>query len=269
MTPRHARLVAALALAAFSALGQVGCTTTTLDARRLEAPTIADASVAGPGVDVSNLRGDVSIRVNPRAKGITVIPTVRLDKDGPEHYDLDLVVNSIDVVAEVQDRGGLPALVVTTTSSFDPSGFFVDLDIRLPAAEGVRVRSGGDGVVSVVDAGGAIDVESVRGAIEVRTSKPLTGPVAISTGAGDVYLMAPPESTGRVTMRAYGGKCVLEALSPRTLLHNVVSRGDSLTGVVNSGQNPVTLTTTSGNARMFLLDRPLERVGVSRLPFGR
>src|SRR5690606_18928417 len=168
VTLRPARLLTTLALLALPAAAMTACTTSRLEPIRLDAPSIADASVAGPAVDISNLRGNITLRVDPRAERISVRPTIRLDKDGPAHFDLDLVESSVDVAAEVQDRGGLPALAITTTSTSDPEGFFVDLDVRVPSAEGVRVRSSG-GTIRLENVRGAIDVESVSGPIEVRT----------------------------------------------------------------------------------------------------
>src|SRR5690606_14548021 len=200
-------------------------------------------SVAGPAVDISNLRGNITLRVDPRAERISVRPTIRLDKDGPAHFDLDLVESSVDVAAEVQDRGGLPALAITTTSTSDPEGFFVDLDVRVPSAEGVRVRSSG-GTIRLENVRGAIDVESVSGPIEVRTEHALVQPVSLSTGAGDVFLVVSPRTTGRVTMRSYGGKCYLESLSRDARVLNTVVTENSLTSSINGGTNPVELRTT-------------------------
>lgn len=235
----------------------LGCTTTKLDPIRVDAPSVAEAAIAGPGVDISNLRGNITLRVDDRAERISVTPTVRLDKGGPEHFDLNLVADSVDVTAEVQDRGGLPAVVITTTSTSDPNGFFVDLEIRLPAAEGLRIRSGG-GAITVVDVAGAIDIENVGGTVEVRTSKPVTQPVAISTGSGNVYLLVPPQSQGDISMQAFGGRCRLESLTAAASLVRVHSDERSLTGSLNAGSNPIEITTADGDCRMWVLEEPLD-----------
>lgn len=267
MTLRPARLLAALALLSLPAAGMLGCTTKRYDAIRLDAPTIAEQSVLGPGVDIANLRGNITLRVVPHAEAISVTPTVRLAESGPAHFDLDLVSSSVDVSAEIQDRGGLPALVVTTTSTRDSSEFYVDLDIRVPAAEGLRIRSGG-GVIRVEDIAGAVDIDNVSGPVEVRTTHALTQPVSITTGGGDVYLSVPPATTGRVTMQAFGGRAYLESLTHEAIVTHTVSKGDELTATLNRGTNPIALTTTDGAIRMWVLDRPTERVGISAFRLG-
>ena len=256
-----ARLLLALSLASIPLAATLGCSSTTFDTLRLDAPALADSSVAGPGIDISNVRGDITLRVVDRAERISVTPTVRLDKDGPEHFDLNLVASSVDVTAEIQDRGGLPALVITTTSTRDSSEFFVDLDITVPSAEGLRIRSGG-GVIRVLNIAGAVDIDSVRGPVEVRTVHALTQPVSITTGAGDIILSVPPQSAGRITMQAFDGQCYLESRSKDAVVTETYSKGTNLTSVINRGENPITLTTTDGDVRMWVLDDPTERIGL-------
>lgn len=260
-TSRPARTLIALSLAAIPLAGPLGCTTKKFDSIRLDAPALAETAVAGPGIDIANVRGNITLRVIERAQGISVTPTVRLDKDGPEHFDLDLVASSIDVSAEIQDRGGLPALVIATTSTRDAGEFFVDLDITVPSAEGLRIRSGG-GVIRVLDIAGAVDIDNVRGPIEVRTVHPLTQPVSITTGAGDIILSVPPQTTGRITMQAFDGQCYLESRSKSAIVTETYSKGTNLTSVINRGENPINLTTTDGSVRMWVLDEPTARIGL-------
>ncbi len=263
MTLRPARILAALALLAIPAAGPLGCATKSLEPVRTEAPALADAAIAGPAVDISNLRGNITLRVDDRAKDITVKPTVRLDKDGPAHFDLNLVVSSVDVAVDVEDRGGLPAVAITTTSTSDPSGFFVDLDIRVPAAEGLRIRSGG-GLIRVLGIAGAIDIESPKGTIEVKTPAKLDQPVSLVTGAGDIYLVVPPDVEGDISMRANGGKCRIDSdTTEARMTKPMVVTTDSLTTAVNDGSNPIHMQTIDGTIQMWILERPMDRVVIS------
>lgn len=252
-----------LALAAFASLPALltGCTTAVHAEARLEAPAIDEASVAGPAIDISNLRGNITVRVDRLAKGVSVDSRVRLDKNA-QHFDLDIINSSIEVTSEFQDRGGLPALVVTTTSRREEQDYFVDLDIRLPAAEGVRIRSLG-GEIRVSGVGGAIDIDNGSGPVEVRSPVALTQPVTVRTGSGNVYLQAPPDTTARLSLRTASGKTVLEARESDTVLQNTVSRMTELTSTINRGQNAVTLTTGEGDVRMLLLESPMGRVRTS------
>jgi hypothetical protein len=262
VTLRTARTFAALALLSIPA-GLVGCATKTLEPLSVEAPALADAAIAGPAVDINNLRGNITLRIDERATDITVNRTVRLDKDGPAHFDLELVASSVDVALEVQDRGGLPAVAVTTTSTSDPAGFFVDLDIRMPAAEGLRIRSGG-GVIRVSNIRGAIDIESAKGPMEVRTPVALDKPVSMVTGSGDIYLLVPPGIQGDISLRANGGKAHIDAdNSEARFTKTMTVTADSITTAVNDGTNPINLQTIGGTIRMWILEHPMERIGLS------
>ncbi len=263
MTLRPARILAALALLSIPAAGLLGCTTKSLEPLRTEAPALADVSIAGPAVDISNLRGNVTLRVDENAKDITVKPTVRLDKDGPAHFDLDLVVSSVDVTVNVEDRGGLPAVAITTTSTSDPSGFFVDLEIRMPAAEGLRIRSGG-GLIRALGIAGAIDIETPKGTIEVKTPVKLDQPISLVTGDGDIYLVVSPEIRGDISMNSHGGKCRLEYKNTDARITKTMDvTTDSLTTAINGGTNPITMQTIEGEIRMWVLDKPMDRVVIS------
>ncbi len=262
MTLRPARILVALALFSIPA-GMIGCTSKTLEPLRIDAPALADAAVAGPAVDINNLRGNITLSIDERATDITVKRKVRLDKDGPAHFDLELVASSVDVTVDVQDRGGLPAVAVTTTSTTDPAGFFVDLDIRMPSAEGLRIRSGG-GVIRVSNIRGAVDIESAKGSMEVRTPAALDQPISMVTGSGNIYLIVPPGVRGDITMRANGGKAYIDSDTTKAQFTKTMTvTADSLSTAVNDGSNPINLQTTGGTIRLWILEHPMERVGIS------
>ena len=257
------RLMLALSAAAALPFLLAGCTTATHSNLRLDPPVIEEASVAGPAIDISNLRGNITLRVDRRAREISVNSMVRVDKaSAGQHFDLDLMTRSVDVTSEVHDIGGLPVLVVTTTSRREEQDYFVDLEIRVPAAEGLRIRSMG-GEIRVSGVAGAIDIDSASGPVEVRTNAALTQPVTIRTGSGNVYLQAPPQTTGKVDMRTADGRTILEARDGNPTLEGTASRMTQLTTTINKGQNPVTLATGEGNVRLLLLDNPMGRVRTS------
>jgi hypothetical protein len=262
VTLRPARILAALALLSIPA-GLLGCATKSLEPIRIDAPALADAAIAGPGVDINNLRGNITLRIDDRATDITVNRKVRLDKDGPAHFDLELVASSVDVSVDVQDRGGLPAVAITTTSTSDPAGFFVDLDIVMPAAEGLRIRSGG-GVIRVSNIRGAIDIESAKGTMEVKTPHKLDQPISMVTGGGDIYLVVTPDIEGEITMRANGGKAYIDSETTEARFTKTMTvTADSLSTAVNDGINPIDLQTIGGTIRMMILEKPMERVVLS------
>lgn len=251
------RFVLALTLAASLPLSLVGCTTARHASASFEAPALSEASVSGPAIDISNLRGNIDVRIDRRLKEISVESKVRVDKNG-KHFDLDIINESVEVTSEIQDRGGLPVLVVTTTSRREEQDYFVDLTISMPAAEGIRVRSGG-GEIRVSGVVGAVEIENATGPIEVKTPSPITQPFTIRTGSGNVYVQAPPQSTGRVTLNATGGRTILEANQGGVVLEKISTTMTQLTGIVNKGQNPITVSTVDGNVRLLLLDDPMAR----------
>lgn len=251
------RLVLAMTLAASLPLSLVGCTTAHHASASFDAPALADASVKGPAIDISNLRGNIEVRTDPRLTEISVESKVRVDKSG-QHFDLDIMNESVEVTSEIQDRGGLPVLVVTTTSRREEQDYFVDLKIRMPAAEGIRIRSMG-GQIRLSGVTGAVEIENASGPVEVRTPAPITQPFTIRTGSGNVYVQAPPQSTGRVTLNAPGGRTILEAKEGGVVLEKISSTMTQLTGTVNKGQNPITISTIDANVRLLLLDDPMAR----------
>ena len=162
----------------------------------------------------------------------------------------------VEVARIASPKSGIESGRTSKTSAPNASRTIASAIAR-PAAEGLRIRSGG-GAITVVDVAGAIDIETVGGTVEVRTSKPVTQPVAISTGSGNVYLLVPPQSQGDISMQAFGGRCRLESLTAAASLMRVHSDERSLTGSLNAGTNPIEITTADGDCRMWVLEEPLD-----------
>ena len=231
-----------------------GCATTVAE-REIEIPAPASAADGpeGPALDIENFRGTVEVRVNAQEDDIDVEAEVIADADLDEAQRGE-VAGAVSIDAVMEDRGGLPVLVVRSTSARQAADHRVKLVIEMPACSGVRVRNAG-GLVLLVGTAGAMQVDNTDGPIEVRTRHALTDPVALTTTAGGVHCTVPPGSRGEVTMESADGKVAFDGLSGATLSKSSGTAG-KFVGTVNGGTNPVLLRTGSGFVRFRVVGNP-------------
>lgn len=138
----------------------------------------------------------------------------------------------------------------------------VNLTIRLPRCDGIRVRNTA-GSAELVGVTGAIHVETTDGDIEVRCDEPVRAPVALIADSGNVYLQSPGGDEGRVELVSNTGKAVFTStLEP---LRGMSATTNQVRGVLSGGVHPITLRSDSGNVRMMVIEDPM---GYTRVKSG-
>lgn len=249
-----ARLAAALGILAAVGLAS-GCAKEAGErVFTLDAPVVMEpGGPTGPAVDVENFRGRVTLRADPRADAITVVATTEADSDIDDE-ELPAVADAVAVTADTEERGGLPVIVVRSTSARTETDHRVDLEIRMPECSGARVRNAG-GVVKIVGVAGAVQVDNADGPIEVRTRHVLSSPIALTTTAGEVRCLVPPGSRGDITLESDDGRVAFDGPGV-TGIRKMKGSPGRFAAVIDGADNPVLLRTGSGFVLLRVVENP-------------
>lgn len=224
-------------------------------ASRMEVPINGPELGANPAVDVRNFNGSVRILVDRRFSTPSVRAVVRpLHPDAPRGEDLEA---SCMVVAESVVQDGRPILrVLGETTLADPDQAAADIVIRLPDCGGVNVQNAG-GLVELRGIAGAVTVENGTGnrpggRIELRTGRPMTDPVLLSTTTGPVHFQAVPASAGRFDLTAAAGRAEFDCRGGAVFTDLVTP--SRVVATLNSGANPIVLRSGSGPVRARIIE---------------
>jgi outer membrane murein-binding lipoprotein Lpp len=201
------RMIAGSALASLVMLA--GCSVSTKhDLRVSKAATISriDRPLA---VDIENYRGSVEVEVVP---GLTQ-PTLRawvLDESKQFMRLTDDATVKSWYAAEVAVVQGRPVLRIMTTRDAKTKPSSVRLLVQTPTAEGIRVRNSGGSVI-LRGVGGEITVENgykggEGGDIRVTTTRRISEAMNLRTTAGDVSILVPTNSQGRLEINTPKGE---------------------------------------------------------------
>lgn len=194
-------------------------------------------------VDVDNFRGNVEIRADPRIAKPEVIATPHAGNSLGD--DQDATLGSTWVEADIEEESARAVLRVRSTSPRDNTGdHWVDLVVRVPRCDGVRILNTG-GTVLVVGARGGTEITNHLGPVEFRTNEAVTEPVTITTTDGDVYYQVSNGSAGVFD---------LESLEGKVYYRDRIHSSDSIYAApgihhatLNQGVNRVVIRTNRGN----------------------
>lgn len=261
MTTGSRRALTALAaLLAGSLLG--GCGWTSYGGVELDIP----ASANRLAVDVENFAGNVDVVVDPDIEQACV--KYSLATDGLFRSEEERVAGyeRMRVTAEIVEQEG-GAVLVARSETDDPTNpdHKAHLRITVPRCDGVRVvNEFGD--VELVNVSGAIEVDNRYGSVELRTEKPMTWPVTITTVDGNIYYQVPPGSTGRFDLLSLEGEASYKDEVGGTEF--IRTTAASTTATLNDGRNTIVCRTNRGNVRAFVMENPtaLTRVYKHTLP---
>ncbi len=205
--------------------------------------------------DIENPYGPVRVYVDPWVDEITV-HVVRSKRSGSK--EKKSVVRKVEVIAEtLQDvEGRLTTSIIASSDEFLVDDVRVALEITTPRCDGVRVRAAG--VILLAGVSGAVQAESVRGSIEMKTNVPVTDPVVLTTGKGDVYLTIVPGSQGRLTVEAPEGRARVHSLDMP--LHNIDAGLNVYSAQLQNGTNDILVRTEDGDALLMIIDDPMSNV---------
>ena len=227
--PDLARLTAFLTLS----LSLWGCGVTRTVPMQVDYPADSVASA----VDIDSYGGIVRVIADPLAKGIGVESSVHVPRWVDPH-EVKTIIAAADVTAEVVEDDNHHTILRVKGSTAYPDDTASDLyiTVRMPSVEGTRVQLV-RGDTELVNVAGAIQVSQVQGNITLRTSKPLTDPVLLVTGKGNINAAIDPGSTGVLDLSSHSGRVTCRV---REGVTRDVSAGYSFfRGILNQGSNPV------------------------------
>lgn len=244
------RLLAVALLAVVSA-GPAGCSTSTVDGP-------FSLAVHGPiEVNVVSFNGDVTVVADPMLRWATI----RFKRQGTHGYgrneEAKSSLDNIKYTARIIEGEHGPVLEVRTwTTDAEPWFQRAHVDIRLPAVDGLTVRTS-NGMIEAVNIQGKVDIECSDGDVRVMTDLPMLQPVTIHNNVGDIDYRVRGESTGEFKCYAQDGSVDGRIRQGRFIVH-VGTAHDRLLASFNDGTNPITLTTLNGDIRIAVVHNPTD-----------
>jgi hypothetical protein len=232
------------ATAAASAGLLIGCAQSTEHRYAFElAPTTGALAV-----DVENFRGSVEVRADLRTDRPHVIATPHAGAALGEEQAAALAGSWVS--ATLEEESARAVLHVRGTSPRENTGdHWVNLVIRVPRCDGVRIRNTG-GTVLVVGTRGGTEIRNHLGAVEFRTNESVTDPVTITTTDGDIYFQVSSGSSGAFDLETLDGKVYY-----RDRIHStdsVYAAPGVHRATLHNGTNPVVLRTNRGDINAWV-----------------
>lgn len=246
-TPKVARILCGSVLfALLAAWLPAGCA---LKSPMRVAVTGAEVPATGPvAADIQNVRGAVELIVE-KWLDRPVVEVIPLEGGRPvdtaEHVATSLTHEEygsiLRVVSSDTARGAAPPML---------------LRVRMPACDGVRIRTSQGGVLAV-GIGGAIDIAAVqadhaRGIITVRTRREISHPVSIKTDSGDVTVTLGSHSSLRTVAETAEGTAKLLASTARVSMNSQDMHRFDVN--INDASSPCEIRTGRGHVRVSFRD---------------
>lgn len=208
---------------------------------------LSDASDGPLGLDVDNRAGSVKVQID-RGLDSPQVSASTTNSRGDRY-------RAPWAAADLDTSGPHPVLRVLAAPPDGRGAILTDLVIRLPECAGVRIRNR-VGPVWVQGVRGAVDVQNgsevdAGGSIAVVFGAPACDPILLRSGGGPIALDLPRRSTGAVNAMARTG--VVTILGSPARLSAVGAHHGSWYGVINDGENPVTLDTERGDITIRVL----------------
>jgi hypothetical protein len=209
--------------------------------------TIADpdhqAGSRAFAVDVKNHSGSVRIEASERFDRPSVVAITR---DGQGQ-----AAPATWAAASVERSDMSPILRVLCTPPAGQEARAVELTIRVPGCEGVRVQNS-RGPVTVTGVRGAVDVQNGTavapgGDVAVTMGGLLDAPALVRSSSGSITMTVRPGSRGVLDLQASGS---VTALLRKERTARVKEDRTRWSGVLNEGEHPVVLAAEAGDVRL-------------------
>lgn len=199
-------------------------------------------------VDVQNNRGTVLVLADPNVKS-PVVKVRRGDRGKLPRRDAGTDIRGYVAASYAEEDGrGTLRVVGFSRDGAEPDPW-ARITIIAPNVTGLRV----------INAGGVVEVEGVKGAVEIqnrglsdgqapirlRTAHTITEPVLLAATRGSVDARIGPASTGEVEAVSEGGTATVEADAGSTIGGNATTR--MWRGTINGGANPIVLRAEGGS----------------------
>lgn len=196
-------------------------------------------------VDVQNQFGTVIIEVDPALTAPRVAAGCQGATEAARKPDF--------VTAELVNEGGRSILRVLSASPGPDEPKSVDLRIKVPACDGLRVLNSG-GRVFIKGVNGAIDVTNDvpgrTGGTVVIAQDPVTSPIIIKARRGGIDLRVPADSVGRLSAKSASGNLAIDV--GEASVRNARASLHEYSGVLGAGQNEITLVADEGEVQFVI-----------------
>lgn len=214
-------------------------------------------------LDIENFRGSVEVRADARTDRPEVIATARAARSLGEFEGAALYETWTD--ASLEDESTRAVLRVRTGSPREDTGdHWVDLVVRVPHCEGLRIVNAG-GTVLAVGTGGGTEITNHLGPVEFRTAEPVNEPVTITTTDASIFFQVPTGSAGEFDLATLEGIVRFR--------DRVAGTGQAYVapGVhkasVGEGDNTVVLRTNRGDINAWIDEDPVALTRLVRRGF--
>ena len=216
--------------------------------------------LSGPvSVDVVTFAGEVTIQSTGDAPGkpyVYVRP--RATHSFHRMGDAQASLKDIDWSIETVEEGGRTVLRVRATTLYPESGMQrLHVTVSAPQIDGLNVSTS-LGAVDVRDVKGPINIDTTRGDVYIVTNRPLHGPISVTTTDGDITLRAPPGTRGRLDAYTADGRVICNIRDEKFRVHGR-SGDQTMQGIVNDGDEPMTFRTNDGTIRIVVKKNPYQQ----------
>ena len=213
--------------------------------------SIADnGPISGPlGIDIDNRLGTVRVEVVNDLAAPVIWAGCSGDTETertPDYVTAALVTQ--------HGRSTLRVLSTTVSGSVTPKP--VNIRIKVPACDGIRVRNSG-GSVWLKGVSGAIDVMNdapgLSGGTTVVVAKPAHDSIKIHVKSGGIDLRVPDGSCGILSATAQSGALSVDLA--KTQSRDVVANGSRYSAKLGDCANEITLTAEKGDLQFLFARR--------------
>ncbi len=262
MQNRYARPLFALGMLSLAMLNW-GCTYPDISRKHIFRPgEQIPVEQSGPdlregaplALDVHNQRGSVWIEVDERLEQPTVEAILSWGRhDRPDGWP-DAGDAPVVTAARSVDGPGDVLSIDASVGDSAPRSAFLDLRVRTPRCDGVRVVNNA-GPIVMIGVGGAITAYNGAetgegGRIELRTSEAIRDPLALVTTSGRVSAVIGPGGRGTIDLETERGSA--EFGTAYGMVTDVRPAKQSYHGVWNGGVNPIIGKSADGRVRFVV-----------------
>ncbi len=226
----------------------MGCRSTQV----VDLETVSLKTVGPVAVDVHSFGGSVTIIANPEVGGTIIsanqhedgfgtIPIAKLHMDVATYIETGILGETVYVVATCEDN---PLHVVSA-----------NIVIQARNIHGVTINTDrGDVIVEGIT--GPVDIQTRDGDVRILTPLIMNEQVTVENRRGNIVYRVRGESSGLIDATAVNGEATLELRHGNAVILPG-STGDHLVARFNDGMNPITMRTTEGNVRIFVVPDPI------------
>ncbi len=212
--------------------------------------------VRAPAIDIQNFHGNVTLEIDERLESVVTKVRAKIVGKDLDEETQQAMLDGLRVETRVESQAGGQVVRFVTDTDADPSLIRLDVRVAAPSCAGLRIENYG-GRVDVRDAGGAIQITNASfagtaGPIRVRTNRPITAPVVMTTDYGPITYQITEASAGNFELTS--GDQVPEFSARSIRPDSLEISGRTVSASLNGGGNPVLLRTDAGAVRVTVTE---------------